>query len=360
MMELNTSDIFKIGVDRWFVSCLGIDYPETLKQTKFSKNGDLKEGISESYDGFTIHSYSRLTQNNELLPTVTTMEFNPNRVLDGHNLYNSQVERTMKALEIVTGILKEKGIKLYLGDCIVETAEINVNIPVSFQKLKDVLDLEFNIISKGKSKLTLGDNPDYCIKNRREEESIWWKNHSNSYRTYDKTKELFEKHNLEIGVEVTRKEYIPSSYKFKEIFKSEGLDLKFSTVLLNFRLIEKFFIEFWEEALKNSFKYLETKYYSSLERKYLGYKRSREQDRKRKEIDPTFKIPRGIYKFLKENCQIFDKQYILKIIEQNEKNHPKRELEKAFKEFGECNGLKYLEYLMNFFSALKYNHGRKI
>lgn len=354
-MEVDYSILFQVGIDRWFLRNVGVIYPDTLKQIRFTKDGDLVEGFSESQDGFSIHSYSKLTVDNELLPAYSVMIFNPNRILDGHNLYNSREERTIKALEIVREKLGEKGIDLKLQDCIVETAEMNINIPASFEDMKRVLDLEFNVLSKGKSKLTSGDNPDYLIKSRRSEESYWWKNRSNHYRAYDKTKELKEKQNIEIEMQIFRKEYVPSQHIFHEIFRVESLDLKFSTVLANFNLIDKVFLEFWEESLKNCFKYLETKYLDGLEREYLAYKRAREQDRKRKEIDPNFKIPRGIYKHLKERCEIFDKQYILNIIERHEKSHPKRELEKAAKEFGEFDGLKHLEFMADFFSALKYN-----
>lgn len=354
-MELKYSDLFQMGIDRWFLRNVEIIYPESLKQIRFTKNGDLIEGFSESQEGFSIHSYSKLTEGNELIPSYSVMIFNPNRILDGHNLYNSREERTIKALEIVKSRLRDKGINLNLQDCIVETAEMNINIPASFGELEKVIDLEFNILSKGKSKLTSGDDPDYVIKNRRVQESYWYKHKSNYYRAYDKTKEFKENQDVEIEIQITRKEYTPSQYIFHEVFKSENLDLKFSTVLQNFNLIEKMFFAFWEESLKNCLKYLETKYYDSLEREYLAYKRARKKDIERKKNDPNFKIPRGVYKFLKENFEVFDKQYILKIIESHEKNHPKREMMRAAKEFKESDGLKNIKFMADFFSALNLN-----
>ncbi|MGL5622776.1 hypothetical protein, partial [Cetobacterium sp.] len=194
-------DIFKIGVDHLVIKNIKIEYPEHLKKLTMTEDGGLQEGITERGDGFTIYSFTKLTKDNELIPFVNTLIFNPNKILDGNNLANSRAGRIFDALVNVKERLEQKDIKLDYDESTVETVEININIHMKFEILKKVLDLIFYVLSKGKSKCTYGDDSTYITKDRRKVESFWFRKNENVFRSYNKTLELLEKEKIDIGID---------------------------------------------------------------------------------------------------------------------------------------------------------------
>ena len=125
-------NIFQIGVDHLVIKNIKIDYPEHLKKLTLTEDGGLQEGITERGDGFTIYSFTKLTKDNELIPFVNTLIFNPNKILDGNNLKNSRAGRIFDALVNVKERLNQKNIKLDYDESTVETVEININVRMKF------------------------------------------------------------------------------------------------------------------------------------------------------------------------------------------------------------------------------------
>lgn len=341
--------IFQIGVDHLVIKNITIGYPEYLKKLTLTEDGGLQEGITEKGDGFTIYSFSKLTKDNDLIPGVNTLIFNPNKILDGNNLHNSRAGRIFDAIEDVKNRLNQKGIKLDYTESIVDQAEINININIKFDILKKVLDLMFYVISKGKSKCTYGDDINYISRDRRKVESYWFRKNENVFRAYNKTLELFEKEKISLKLDVTRIEDKQSPYNFKKIFKDKNLKVDLMTVLNNFELIEDDFKKRWSEVLRDSFKYLESTHAKEIEIEYRRFKNTQKLARERKRIDSSAKLQCGVYKYLHDNYQIFDKKYIFDVIDQYHNRNFRREKKAASKYFKNENGLEMIQILADFF-----------
>lgn len=346
-------NIFRIGVDKWYLKNINLKYPPHLKKMEFTKDESLKEGLEIRESDFLLSSFTRLTKSGDLLPEVTILTFNPNVVLDGHNIRNSREGRTIEALELIKKKLALKNIELDYSSAIVDTAEIQRNFNIMFQNVEKTLDLIFSIASRGKSKKVLGDRFERHLISSRPVESYYWTEWQNVHRAYDKTAEIKQTTDIDLTLEISRLEYKPSPYKFRKIFEDNGLKTDLYSVLNNLNLLDDMFNVFWFQALRKTFKYLENDYLKNIERGYLNYKNLQKVARKRKE-----KIPRGIYKWIKENYEVYDSIYLIKIIKKYDSNHLGREtqiINKIFKD--KC--LDILGYLSDFFSPLKSNNGEK-
>ncbi|MGL5901950.1 MAG: hypothetical protein ACRCZO_04630 [Cetobacterium sp.] len=341
--------MFQIGVDHLVVKNIKIEYPEHLKKLTLTEDGGLQEGITERGEGFTIYSFTKLTKNNDLIPSVNTLVFNPNKILDGNNLKNSRAGRIYDALVNVKSKLETKSIKLDYDDCVVDAVEVNVNIHMKFELLKKVLDLMFYVLSKGKSKCTYGDDESYILRDRRAIESFWFRKNENIFRAYNKSLELLEKEKLDIGMDITRIEDKQSPYNFKKIFKDKNFNTDLMTVLNNFELIEEDFKLRWTQVLRDSFKYLEVNHAKDIEIEYRRFKDAQKLARERKRVDPSIKLQCGVYKYLYDNFSIFDKKYIFDAIDSYHFNNFSREKSSAEKYFKDEKGLELIEFLADFF-----------
>ena len=351
---MDLKKVYRIGIDFWVLRNIKVEYPPHLKRITPTANGDLREGIFEQDKGFIFYSYTKLTKDNELLPLTTVLQLNPNKLLDGHNIFNSRAGRTKEALSYVKELLQKKEIILDYSEAIVDTAEIQINFNRSFTGIERVIDLIFSVMSNGKSKKTSGDSKERHILARRKAESYWWKYKDNTYRAYDKKKEILEVENIDFREKITRLEYKPSNYHFKRFFLENDLDNKLETVLDNFYIIEKEFKKVWLHELKETFQYLEKRYSKELERVYLGFKDAQASARKRG-ITPE----RGIYKYIKKNFEVYDLEYINKILEKHEKKNLGREKKLAAQYFDKNKSLEIVNYLLSFFSSLNSDNEEK-
>lgn len=342
-------EIFRIGIDHLIIKNIKLEYPENLKKITLTEEGSLQEGIVIKEEGFTVYSFTKLTEKNELIQGVNTLIFNPNKILDGNNLKNSTEKRIYDALIEVQKRLEIKGIEFDFIDSIVDTAEVNININIKFEELKKTLDLMFFTLSKGKSKCTYGDNTSFLLRNRRQVESFWFRKNENIYRAYNKTIELQDKLNIDIDLDITRIEDKISSHNFKKIFKENKLDTNIMTILNNFEIVENAFKKRWMVILKDSFKYLEETHAKEIEIEYRRFKDTQKRARERKKIDPDVKVIRGVYRYLYENFSIFDIKYLYEVIDNYYINNFKREKLLAYKYFSKENGLEKIEFLSNFF-----------
>lgn len=351
-MDLNK--IFRVGIDKWYLKNISLKYPSNMKKLEFVNDGSLREGLEIRESEFLLSSFTRLTKEGDLLPEATILTFNPNVVLEGHNILNSREGRTIEALEKIKAKLIDKGIELDYSEAIVETAEIQRNFNINFLEIEKTIDLIFSVASKFKSKKTLGDNSEKHLLFNRPPESYWWAEWRNIYRAYDKNAEIKQTTDFETDLEITRFELKPSSYKLKKEFEEHGLDIGLMSVLNNMEIIDDLFNKFWIQALKKTFKYLEGDYLKNLERGYISFRDIQKTARKKGEV-----VPRGIYKWIKENYEIYDVHYLIEIIKKYNSKNLGRETQIVNKIFKDKNCLENMEYLSNFFSSLKSNNEGK-
>lgn len=348
-MDLNK--IFRVGVDKWYLKNISLKYPPHMKKLEFINDGSLREGLEIRESEFLLSSFTRLTKGGDLLPEVTILTFNPNVILEGHNILNSREGRTIEALEKIKTKLMLKGIELDYSESVVETVEIQRNFNIKFLEIEKSIDLIFSVASKFKSKKTLGDNCDKHLVSNRPSESYWWVEWRNIYRAYDKTVEIKQTTEFEIDLEITRFELKPSSYKLKKEFEEHGLNTNLMSVLNNMEIIDNLFNKFWIQALKKTFKYLEGEYLKNLERAYLSFRDIQKSARKKDEV-----VPRGIYKWLKDNYEIYDVYYLIEVLRKYNSKNLGREIQIVNKMFGDKKCIENIEYLSNFFSSLNSNN----
>ncbi len=141
---------FRIGIDKISLYNFQIQTDKFFKKLVEEKNHILKEKTIVADEFFSLISvYSLFEENSEIKENIyNKITFNPNVLLTGDNICNSSTEDLVKALEKLKNILNEKGIYVDFSETKIADIEINLNIPVDFDKYRFLyITSKFKLIS---------------------------------------------------------------------------------------------------------------------------------------------------------------------------------------------------------------------
>lgn len=334
---LDYKKLIRIGIDR-----LVLYNFEVLRSPPMGKTDTqlyLEEYVRVKDELFSLDSTIRLYADGRLTE-YKSLSFNPNKILYGHNIYNSRPEDIQLAIECLKKMLFLKGIEIDLTNAKIEELEVNFNFNIDFLEYTEVFTSLF--IKQKQFKKTSEGSKSTSYKNIYKDQTISSNLKTSRVQIYDKTKEI-NNPNL-LSEKITRLEWWFHNSVYHYFIKRYSLDNKLNTLLKNFHILEELFLDKTKkELLKKGFEFLNNELKPTLERKYIDFKRTNRFAKSK-----GSKQKRDVYKYLEKEVWIFDYLYLLEIVEKHDKDHIRREKERIVTKYKHHNGIEKLEYFHSF------------
>lgn len=358
-MRVDKSRLNRIGIDRVVINNFTISNFEDLEKKIINTNLDYIEKLEKKHNLFHL-SYS-INLKTDKIYTVASLEFNPNKLRDKHNIYNSTPEEFWEQLNKLIEVLDREGINLDITNAKIKELEINTTIGMKFKELEEVMLLigranyrnalgmySFNSSDipreiKTERSLYLNSKPD--VKKEKTGKII---------KFYDKTFEMLRNQNLMVDEELTRVEVLLGRDYYRTQMNLQGLTNELKD--LDYDTMEKLF----RNSLVNEIKvkpkrYLEETLKKNLIYDFRNFKRNeakKRQERARfkeleKEIPNCYKEQRGVFEYLLRESWIFDYSYLLEIVLKEVDSKHKQIYEKQIKnKYLKLNNLEVYERLL--------------
>lgn len=287
---------------------------------------------------YTLDSTTRLyTSGKET--SFKNLRFNPNKILSGHNIYNSRETELKAALLILIKELFQKGIDINLNEAKIKDVEINLNFNKPFLEVEEAFKLLFISVPHFKKISRCTRNKSYKL--MFQDETLLGNYTSTLVTVYDKTEESKK---LDLDLDVTRLEWRFLNRTFSYYANKKEKDNSLNSILNSFELIDGIFIENTKKKLlEEGIKHLESVIKVNLEKEFIAFKKFNKFG---KELGKKEK--RGVYKHLEESCWIFDYTLLIEVVNNHDKPHKTRETKTILKNYSNHNNLEKLNYLMEF------------
>ena len=340
-MILDLEKCLRFGVDKLSIYNFKLTCHNELKAVEGNENY-LKESIFiKEKELFNLKYTTTICKDSNDLKTkiYSRLTFNPNKLLYGHNIYNSKKSEIDYALDKLLDILKKRGIEIDLSTAKIREIEINKNFSIDFDeyiKAFEIIALQLpNSGYYGKY-----NREAYTVEDLKKDKTIFDSNDRRIFRLYDKSEEVKKKNNIDIS-NLVRFEFTFLKRLIYEYFKKKNLENSLYNLSDDF--IEEMFIYYFELYISSKVnKHINIKS-AKLEEEYLKFKRDQKQAKQ-------FKRPvkYKVYEYLKKFI-IYDKQQILDIVKiYNNKNYY-REKEKIEIEFSDKDTFEKLSEFKPFF-----------
>ena len=361
-MQVDASRLGVIGIDRIVINNFKIlNFEELKKETKQTVNDEIIEKIEYIEYGIFSMSYTN-KKNSSNSYYFSSLELNPNKLKNGHNIYNANTIELKESIEIVLKKLEGVGIKLDLTEAKIKEIEINTTLLIDFEELQEV------ILLIGRANY----NKALVMSNfRKEDVSSFLKKDRTLYlnskvsdlkkgnpgkviKLYDKTFETYLHYGIAIKEKLTRIEVVFGQEYFRNVMERAGLDNSLKTFLSNNIISDIFNRSLKNELLTKPAKYLE-RLKKNLTYSFNNFRKNeniKRMYRKRyielgKKIPEHYKEERGVLKYLKENCWIFDYSFLLEIVAKNIVSKQRKDFEKQiFKNYIQFNNLSLYKLLL--------------
>lgn len=346
-MIINEKRLNRIGIDRIVLNNFKISNFESLEKKETKNKDEYTEKLEIETDMFKL-MYSLKKIGTEELYTIASLAFNPNKIRDGNNIYNSSVSELQLQLDKIVQMLLKKGVWLDLTTATVKEIELNTTFKKSFEKFHEVLLL----IGRANFKKALGmySFNEVDIPSAIKHDRILYINHNSEdkddlkekvIKFYDKTFELKRKLKIKVNDELTRVEVACGRDYYRRVISKYGLtnsiyDLKDS-------VLEDIFKKALEnELVAKTTKYME-KIKSNLVYDFFNFKRNekvKREARKKlkslgKEVPDHLKETRGVLEYLDRESWIFDysflQELVLKEIHSKHKGNYLKQIENKYK-----------------------------
>ncbi len=216
---------------------------------------------------------------------------------------------------------------------------MNINLPKSFDELKEVFALMF--LSSPKSKIVSNHEGSFKYKELYKERTIQGEWQSYSGIVYDKTAQINDKSIL--NTPITRLEWRFTGAIYNYYARLNNIDTKLESLLNNWHILEQIFKNHCDKKLRvNAENNIKNKIKPELEIQYLAFKRAAKFAHENNRI-----APRNVYKYLEE-FWIFDYTFLEELIKKHDKAHWKREIERVRSKYICHDNLEKLNYLANY------------
>lgn len=328
----------RIGIDWLTLYNFEIEYEKDITIMQEIGNECLIEKVRIEESLYTLDISTRLYEHSNKITEFKSLRFNPNKILNGNNINNSQEEELVEAIEELKKILSKQGIKINLKNAKVKEIEININFNREFEDLKEVFEVLF-IKSPDLKKISNYEGG-LSYKKMFIDRTVQGNWKSFLGLAYDKRKEV---NNINIlSRPLSRLEWRFSNGIFNYYLNKNKIENSLENIIKNFNIIEIIFRDHtFKKLIEPGMVFIEKKIKLELERGYLKFKEAAKFSRKNK-----LKEDRNVYKYLEENYWIFDKEFLIKIINKHDKEHKKREIERIKKRYFHHNNLSKLDYLV--------------
>lgn len=324
----------KIGIDRIVLNNFEITNFKDLQVQEIKKGNELQERLIYKNKYYTLTCTKKSNMENIIDYVATSLEFNPNKIRDNHNLYNSSILELQESIEKVTNDLKENGIMIDLENCTIKEIEINRTIDIDFDSLSDVILL----IGRANHKKALGIYkfnaefiPFKIIKDKclylNPKSKDFTKNLGKKIKIYDKTFELERQQDIHLDKNLTRIEVLFGQNYFRDVMTRLGLTNSLKD-FISYNDLESLFLDSLERELvtKPAKHLIEIKKHLTYEfnnfRRNEAVKRKYRKELKEKglEIPKEYIEQRGVFEHLKQYSWIFDFSFLLEIVQDKIEN----------------------------------------
>ena len=331
---VDTTKLEKVGIDRIVLNNFQIlNFDELDKEAKYTANNEIVEKIEYIEYGIFSLSYTKNSKG-ETGETYhfSSLELNPSKLKNGHNIYNANLTELRENLEIVLKKLESVGIKLDITEAKIKEVEIDMTLVIDFEELQEVILLIGRANYKKALVISSFRNEDIPQKLKRDRTlylnskvpDVKKGNTGKIIKFYDKTFELYIRQGIKIDKELMRIEVLFGQDYFRNIMERIGLDNSLKTFLMNNVLEDIFIKSLTNELLIKPKKYIE-KIKKKLNYDFNNFKKNenvKREYRKRyieqdKEIPEAYKEERGVFKYLKNNSWIFDFSFLLEVVNKN-------------------------------------------
>lgn len=332
---MDNLSIGKIGIDRIILNNFEIENFNELNKREYITELEYYEELNVSTELFKLSFSSHLNITKNDIFTISEISFNPNKILNGNNVNNSDINELIQAKDIIKKMLNDQGVKISFENARIKEIELNINLDFNFSKYNEV----FLAIGRANYKRSIGmysfEKEDIPKKIKRDR-TLYINLSGRTIKFYDKKFESKLNYNLELKKELLRTEIIFERDFYRNAMKKKNLDNNLSTLINNFEILERIFVnELNENVFIKTQKYIENNLKNNLESEYLEFKNREKRKRETKRILKSkgedyshIKEIRGVYHYLNENSWIFDKEFLSDIIIKNvASKHQKREIE---------------------------------
>lgn len=357
---LDKSKLNKVGIDRVVINNFSILNFKNLDKKEIITNLEYSEKFEFRNTYYSLSYSSNLKSTGEIY-NISSLEFNPNRYYNGHNIYNATIKEMKDCLENIYSDLLHNGIEVDFSEAKIKEIEINITFEQNFQELAEVLTLigranyqralgihsflEENTPSKIKKDRSLYINAKMDLKKEITGKII---------KFYDKTFEMFINHEIKLSEELTRIEVLFGRDYYRNILEKYGL----SSSLKDFLSLGNLEILF-KEALEKEIKIKPIRYLEEIKKNltydFNNFRRNEKVKRTEREkykaqgknIPNIYREERGVFEYLKNNSWIFDYTFLLEIIKKNIISKQRKDYEKqVYKKYLNINNIKLYEKLL--------------
>lgn len=364
-INVDTTRLNKIGIDRVVLNNFNIKNLDELEKKVLDTNTEISELIEVKEKLFTLRYSTHLKANNELY-ILADLDFNPNTILENHNLYNVRGNELKQAVEVLKETLNRSGVEIDLEKAKVKTLEINKTIDYPFKSLEEV----FLVIGRTNLKKSIGlySFQDENIPRKiREERSLYINSTLNSKKTitgkeikfYDKTFEFFRTKKIKLDMELTRAEVTAGRDYYRDIvvklgsFKGLKLSNSLNDLVENDWVLDEILIRALIPEVKiKPLRFIENVIKKNLRKEFINFRRTEKTKReiRKKYIENNEPIPkkyreeRGVFEFLKKKSWIFDYSFLLEIVQEEiDSKSRHRYIKQVNDKYGDINHFKRLK-----------------
>ena len=340
-MKVDFDKVFRVGVDK--ITLHGFDILQMNEDKIFTqKNKDsvyTKVHIEEEL--FSLFSSIKVFDTGEM-KSFQNISFNPNKLLNGHNIQNSREVELKESINKLELILREQNILIDFSKAKITDIEINKNFDMDFSEYYEVWLLFFSQLED--SKTTFGIRKAKKLEEKLRVESFYKDKGSHKVRAYDKTQEVNNQYLL--TRKVGRLEYFFRGSTYAYYMKKLGIDNSLNELIKNINYIDFMFVDFTKKNfLKNVSKFIQSEIKDLSELEYIMFKQRNKLAKATKR-----KQEYNVYKYL-DKFWVFDKAFIIDIIKKHDKKHKSREIKKINKTLSHRENLKKFNFLVeNFLS----------
>lgn len=328
-MDIDSSKLGVIGIDRIVLSNFNIKNFEQLERKEITNKFEYIERFEIKEKAFHLVFAKNLKDSGEIY-SYATLEFNANKIVNEHNIYNSSQAEVYSCLNTIIKKLINAGIEIDISEAKIKELEINITLDKSYSELNEVILLLLRANYKkalGLYSATDSNIPDKIkrdrsiyINSKLEKKDITGK----VIKIYDKTFEMLYRENLILNKELTRIEVLFGRDYYRTILEKFNCDNSLKT-FLEADILEKIFHEALEQELKiKPLKQLEV-IKSNLTKDFNNFRRNEKNKRIErmklkklsKSIPGYLKEERGVFEYLKRESWIFDYSFLLDIVKDN-------------------------------------------
>lgn len=329
-MQVDTARLENIGIDRIVLNNLKVlNFDELEKETRYTQNKELVEKVEYTEFGVFSMSYTRNSKDTGNIYDFSTLELNPSKLINGHNVYNSNLAQLKESIEIVLKKLETSGIKVDITEAKIKEVELDTTIVADFETLQEVILLIGRANYKKALVISSFKNED-IPRSIKKDRSLYLNSKISDFKKgntgkviklYDKTFEMYLNHNIMLDKQLTRIEVLFGQDYYRNTMERMGLDNSLKSFLANDTLEEIFLKSLVSEVLTKPVKYLE-KIKKNLAFEFNNFRRNervKREFRKKlqqqgKDIPQYYKEERGVFKHLKDESWIFDFSFLIELV----------------------------------------------